>query len=244
MSYCPQCGAEAPEGATFCGVCGTQLSAPSYDATLDQESNPYAVGAQTDAYNSDAHFYEGAPLKPTFGETFKLCCVKKFCSFQGRACRREYWFFVLWCFIINFAISMVAGVLGGILSASGALSASSANMVANVLKAPFGLYVLLPSLALLVRRFHDVNLPTWTAVFSFIAQNLALIAIPILTVTLVLSKAVGPRPADNVMLSDLAPIFVAVGVFFFFALVNFVVSVIPGSREPNKYGLPPVERRF
>ena len=79
MSYCPQCGAETPEGAAFCGVCGTPITAPRYDATLDQESNPYAVGAQAAPASSPC---QGGELKPTFGETLKRCLGKKYADFS------------------------------------------------------------------------------------------------------------------------------------------------------------------
>ena len=67
-----------------------------------------------------------------------LAVLKKYAVFSGRARRKEYWMFVLF----NFLITVVLGILGG---------------DQEVLAGLYSLAVLLPSLAVSVRRLHDTN---------------------------------------------------------------------------------------
>ncbi len=77
--------------------------------------------------------------------------LKKYADFSGRARRKEYWMFVL----INTIISIGMGVIDGFL---GTYSAESGIGLFGTL---YGLAVLLPSLAVTVRRLHDTNRSGW-----------------------------------------------------------------------------------
>lgn len=75
-----------------------------------------------------------------------LEALTKYAEFSGRSRRREYWLFFLFTIIAN----MVAGVLD-VATGTGAISA----IVAIVL--------IVPSIAVLVRRLHDTNRSGWWA---------------------------------------------------------------------------------
>lgn len=68
---------------------------------------------------------------------------KKYAVFEGRATRKEYWMFVLFNLIINIGLSMIE---------------SRGN---NLLSSLYGLVVFLPSLAVGIRRLHDVDRRGW-----------------------------------------------------------------------------------
>ncbi|MBQ9874835.1 MAG: zinc-ribbon domain-containing protein [Thermoguttaceae bacterium] len=224
MSYCPQCGAQTPEGAAFCGVCGTQLSAPSCDATLDQESNPYAVGAQADM---SVDQYQGGEPKPTFGETLKRCFGKKYADFSGRASRREYWFFIVWNVILLIVLAMTVAV-GAMLVVSTLGDAEMARPIGVVIGLLFGLYLVIPNCSVVTRRFHDIGLPTWSAVVVLMI-NYA-------------SNAIETFPKLFSSLETTVPVWLDwAGTIV--ALLIFVVALIPGSKKPNNYGLPPANRQ-
>ena len=70
--------------------------------------------------------------------------LKKYAVFTGRARRREYWMFVLFSVII----SVVLGVIGGLIHFP---------MIANI----YSLAVLVPSIAVGIRRMHDINKSGW-----------------------------------------------------------------------------------
>jgi len=79
-----------------------------------------------------------------------LAVLKKYAVFSGRACRREYWAFALGNVLIAFALSLIEG-LAGIAAETGT----------SVLASLFSLAVLVPSLAVSVRRLHDTNRSGW-----------------------------------------------------------------------------------
>jgi uncharacterized membrane protein YhaH (DUF805 family) len=69
---------------------------------------------------------------------------KKFAVFEGRARRKEYWTFTL----VNFLISII-------------LSAADIYLQLGFLDTVYSLAVLIPSLAVAVRRMHDVGKSGW-----------------------------------------------------------------------------------
>lgn len=81
-----------------------------------------------------------------------LGCWKKFAEFSGRARRTEYWMFVLFNFLASFAVGIVDGIVG----ANGALVGL------------YNLAVLIPSLAVGVRRLHDTGRSGWWMLISVI----------------------------------------------------------------------------
>tara|TARA_R110000751_G_scaffold120241_3_gene220870 strand:+ start:2116 stop:2526 length:411 start_codon:yes stop_codon:yes gene_type:complete len=74
-----------------------------------------------------------------------------YANFNGRARREEYWMFVLFNLIFIIAIAMVSGVLAGLFDAPAFMG----------LYMIYALGVLIPSLAVAVRRLHDVGKSGW-----------------------------------------------------------------------------------
>mgnify|MGYP003292762906 CR=1 FL=1 len=81
-----------------------------------------------------------------------LKVLKQYTDFSGRARRREYWMFVLF----NMIIAIVASVLDGVIGTVGIISGL------------YSLGVLLPSLAVCVRRLHDIGKSGWNVLWSFL----------------------------------------------------------------------------
>jgi uncharacterized membrane protein YhaH (DUF805 family) len=77
-----------------------------------------------------------------------LDVLKKYVDFDGRARRKEYWMFFLINTIISFALMFVVAMAGG---------AKAGSMVVNL----YSLAVLLPSVAVGVRRMHDTDHSGW-----------------------------------------------------------------------------------
>jgi len=74
-----------------------------------------------------------------------LTVLKKYAEFSGRARRKEYWFFVLFNIIISFVLGLVDGFVG----------------LGGVLGGIYALAVLIPSIAVGVRRLHDTGRSGW-----------------------------------------------------------------------------------
>jgi uncharacterized membrane protein YhaH (DUF805 family) len=76
--------------------------------------------------------------------------LKKYAVFSGRARRTEFWVFVL----INFIISVILAIIDGV-------AGMRYGMGMGVLGTIYSLAVLIPSLAVGVRRLHDTNRTGW-----------------------------------------------------------------------------------
>jgi uncharacterized membrane protein YhaH (DUF805 family) len=74
-----------------------------------------------------------------------LAVLKKYAVFSGRARRKEYWMFFLFNIIIVFVLSFIEG-----------LSRSP-----NVLSTIYQLAVLVPGIAVSIRRMHDTDHSGW-----------------------------------------------------------------------------------
>lgn len=80
-----------------------------------------------------------------------LIALKKYATFSGRARRSEYWYFVLFYLLIFFTLSVIDGITGSFSAASGM----------GFLGGLLTLGLLLPSIAVGVRRLHDTGRSGW-----------------------------------------------------------------------------------
>jgi len=74
--------------------------------------------------------------------------IKKYATFSGRARRQEFWMFTLFSFLISMGASLLDKGLD--------LNINN-NKDTGVLSTIYSLFVFLPSLAVSVRRLHDIG---------------------------------------------------------------------------------------
>ncbi|MEM9838425.1 MAG: DUF805 domain-containing protein [Pseudomonadota bacterium] len=86
--------------------------------------------------------------KVSFVQAFSLF-FKNYANFKGRSARGAYWWWYLWSLLIGFALGIADAFVFGI---------DSDTQVFGVV---FSLATLIPSLALAVRRLHDVGRSGW-----------------------------------------------------------------------------------
>ena len=84
-----------------------------------------------------------------------LKVLNQYSDFNGRARRKEYWMFVLVNFIISLAIVGIDNALGLSFNYNGNISG------AGPFNLSYNLLILVPSLAVGVRRLHDVGKSGW-----------------------------------------------------------------------------------
>ena len=77
--------------------------------------------------------------------------LKKYAVFGGRSRRKEYWYF----FLFNILISIVLMIIDGL---TGTLSLEAGM---GLLGGIYALAVLIPGIAVTVRRLHDTNHSGW-----------------------------------------------------------------------------------
>lgn len=78
--------------------------------------------------------------------------TKKYATFTGRAHRTEYWMFVLVYIVIAIVLSIVDAIV----------------KTGNIVSALFALALLIPSIAVAVRRLHDTSRSGWWLLLGFI----------------------------------------------------------------------------
>lgn len=87
-----------------------------------------------------------------------LEALKKYVVIDGRARRKEYWFFVLFYIIIVFVLGFIDGMTG----------ISSGLYGVGLLSSIFALAMIIPSITVGVRRLHDTDRTGWWILLAFI----------------------------------------------------------------------------
>jgi uncharacterized membrane protein YhaH (DUF805 family) len=87
-----------------------------------------------------------------------LKVLKNYVGFEGRSTRTEYWMFVLFNFIFSAVITLLAALLVNYLELT----------LFVFLPYLYSIAVLLPSLAVSVRRLHDIGKSGWWILISLI----------------------------------------------------------------------------
>lgn len=85
-------------------------------------------------------------------------CLSKYVDFSGRARRSEYWYFALFNLLVSFVASILDAVLGT------DYDLGSGGFISTIAS----LALLLPSLAVGVRRLHDTDRSGWWILIGLI----------------------------------------------------------------------------
>lgn len=80
--------------------------------------------------------------------------LKNYANFSGRSTRSDYWYVIL----ANFLIGFVIGFIGGLIPDLAGVTALISGL--------YSLAIIIPGIAIVVRRLHDINKSGW---FYFIA---------------------------------------------------------------------------
>ena len=87
-----------------------------------------------------------------------VTALKRYAQFSGRAGRPEYWYFVLIYTLASVFLSFVDGIMGTHSSKTGG----------GLLSLIFALALLIPGLAVSVRRLHDIDKSGWWTLIGLI----------------------------------------------------------------------------
>lgn len=89
---------------------------------------------------------------------YYLLVLKKYAVFSGRSSRAEYWYFVLFNLIISFVLGFIDGAIGTFDPVSGY----------GLISGLYMLVVLIPSIAVGIRRLHDIGKSGWMLLVGLI----------------------------------------------------------------------------
>ena len=84
--------------------------------------------------------------------------LKKYAVFEGRAKRKEYWFFVLFNVLISMAMGSIDWLAGNINPETGL----------GLFSGLYALGVMIPGMAVSVRRLHDTGRSGWWLLITFV----------------------------------------------------------------------------
>ena len=82
---------------------------------------------------------------------------KKYATFAGRASRSEYWWWTLFTFLTYLVLGLLAFAVGAATSRDGGRTPGLLAIPLIILFAAFFLGIIVPTLALTVRRLHDAG---------------------------------------------------------------------------------------
>ncbi|WP_103535919.1 DUF805 domain-containing protein [Streptomyces sp. SM11] len=80
-----------------------------------------------------------------------LAVLKNYAGFSGRARRKEYWMFALISFVISLVLSIIGGLIG-----------------TDFLSYIYTVAILVPALAVGVRRLHDTGRSGWWLLIALV----------------------------------------------------------------------------
>jgi uncharacterized membrane protein YhaH (DUF805 family) len=116
-----------------------------------------------------------------FTEAVRTVLTKKYATFSGRASRSEYWWFQLFYWIALVVVGILTVALAAVFDA---------NATSLFIFIPIGLLVLamlLPVIALQVRRFHDRDMSGWWYLGAVIVGNVPFVGILVWIAVFVIS---------------------------------------------------------
>lgn len=86
-----------------------------------------------------------------------LMPLKRYADFSGRSRRMEYWMFTLFIFLVYIVLA-VLGAIGG----------ETVGGIMGILLMIFALGIIVPAIAVQVRRFHDQDKSGWFVLLGLI----------------------------------------------------------------------------
>ena len=173
---CQHCGNPLPEGAKFCSICGqAQLTCNNCGNPLEANTSfcsncgtpvtntpttPEAVRTPTTQKTSP--MYDWDPFELNELDTLTFVLTKKYAEFQGRASRSEFFRYNL---MISLCLTIIPIIMGIIKLVSNNIMTA---IILYILLGIIELALLLPGLAIAVRRLHDTNKSGWFFLINFI----------------------------------------------------------------------------
>jgi uncharacterized membrane protein YhaH (DUF805 family) len=164
--------------------------------------------------------------------------LKRYAEFSGRSSRAEFWWFVLGMIVIFVLMWFVMfGALAGLGTSN---SQPGAGMLAmfgfgGLLMAVFGLLLIIPSIAVQVRRLHDTDRSGWWlgGYYILYAVYLAMMLGSLSTIMGAQMRGETPVQPSSGMFG--ASMLLSLLLFIYF-IALLVFYCLPGTKGTNRFG--------
>lgn len=167
-----------------------------------------------------------------------IMVLKKYAVFTGRASQREFWMYTLFSIIFSIVAQILDKILG--------LGSDSSSVHYGWISGLYGLAVLVPGLAVTVRRFHDIGKSGWMYARFLIAMFLAVIIMVGYVVYFVLrsggADAFSSGEVDPAIFTGSFLLVSAAMLFFILGLCIWLLVLLcrEGQPHPNRWGVSPL----
>ena len=165
---------------------------------------------------------------------YMLMPLKRYADFSGRSRRMEFWMWQLFKFAVVMVVMILMMVLGGaaIMGAANGdpgavLAAGGIVMILYLLLMLFGLAIIIPDIAVAVRRLHDTDRSGWWFIAPLAPYVVALLAGGM--------AMASPDAAGAAGILALLCMLAVLGL----AITLLVFYFTEGTRGPNRYGPDP-----
>lgn len=157
--------------------------------------------------------------------------LKRYAEFSGRSRRMEYWMWFVFLVLLYIAFWVVMAIVGagGIMTGNprAALAAGGVIFIVAALFLLIELALIIPGIAVAVRRLHDTNRSGWWVLSPFIGYALVWIG---------LAMAASGSSAGGIL--SAVGMLVAAG----FSIALLVFMFLDGTKGPNRFGPDPKGR--
>ncbi len=144
IMYCKNCGAEVNGGAAVCLKCGVRVGdGNKFCPNCGAQPDPLATVCVNCGVTLKGAAGGNESVVNSFGGAISKC-FKHYADFSGRANRPEFWYFYLFGFLVGL-LSLIP-IIGWIIA----------------------LGMIIPNLAVGVRRLHDIGKSGWNYLFCLI----------------------------------------------------------------------------
>jgi len=172
--------------------------------------------------------------------------LKRYAEFSGRSSRAELWWFVLGFFVFWIAaVTLLFGVLAGLGASHGAPSAGivGAFGIIWLLFVIGSLALLVPWLAVQVRRLHDIDRSGWWLGGFYLLYLIYAVLMGSVMFGMVAAMKAGNAPPDPAAFGAGFGIVGLLGLLqFVYMIVLIVFYCLPGTAGPNRFGPDPYGR--
>lgn len=164
--------------------------------------------------------------------------LKRYAEFSGRSSRAEFWWFMLFLLIIFMVVWMLfVGSIGGLVSTGaepteGMLQALGGGVIILGL---LSLAIVIPSLAVQVRRLHDTNRSGWWLGGYYLLYALYMA----MAFATVMPAATDPTAAAEPNMGAFGVTMILGLVLFGYMIALLVFYALPGTKGENRYGPDP-----